>query len=320
MNKKGGFFEAAFQHLMYALSLPERTIRSLAALAGGTSTLLADTLFPKSFRGTTTYRVTIGMMQQFIIERVAGMKSEISADRAEVGDDFVQRKMAGTALEAAGLLTMGASPLWVLAILGDAAGGSKVFLNRLVKYLKENSVIEEQTEATELVDVLEAVQEASSKSAITIDTPPLSRAELSRLADEMKASYIRVFRSTTNLVPRLETIWKNMERLSRSENISIERLGGIMAVDAVSWSKKGMGIALATGRTGAELFDEKILDSYKQTLAATSEQGIDKYMSEHMQPFIQSARMHFDPAQKTWTESKLEAKTNLHSDSSDPKS
>lgn len=81
-----------------------------------------------------------------------------------------------------------------------------------------------------------------------------------------------------------------------------------------------MGIALATGRTGAELFDEKILDSYKQTLAATSEQGIDKYMNEHMQPFIRSARTHFDPAQKTWTESKLEAKTNLHSDSSDPKS
>jgi len=306
MNKKAGFFEAARQRLMYALSLPERTIRSLAALAGGTTTLLAETLFPKSFRGTTTYRVTIGMMQQFIVERVAGMKSEISEDQAELGDDYVQRKMAGTALEAAGLLTMGSSPLWVLAVLGDAAGGSKIFLNRLVIYLKENGVMAEEAQATELIDVLEAVQEASSKSAITIDTPPLSREELSKLADEMKVSYGQVFKSTTNLIPRLDAIWKNMEQLALRENISIERLGGIMTVDAVSWSKKGVRMALATGRTGVELFDEKILDSYRKTLIAAAEQGIDKYMSDHMRPFMQSARAHFDPAQKTWTENKLD--------------
>ena len=306
MKDKASLFETSRQRLMYILSLPERMIRSLAALAGGTITLLAETLFPKSFRGTTTYRVTIGMMQQFIVERVAGMKSEIREDQAKLGDDYVQRKMAGTALEAAGLLTMGASPLWVFAILGDAAGGSKIFLNRLVKYLKENGVMAEETQATELTDVLEAVQEASSKSATTIDTPPLSHEELSKLADEMKASYSRVFRSTTNLMPRLEAIWKNMEQLALRENISIERLGGIMTVDAASWSEKGMGIALATGRTGAELFDEKILDSYRKTLATASEQGIDKYMSDHMRPFMQSAKAHFDPEQKTWTETKLD--------------
>ena len=129
----------------------------------------------------------------------------------------------------------------------------------------------EETQATELIDVLEAVQEASSKSAITIDMPPLSREELSQLADEMKVSYGRVFKSTTNLMPRLDAIWKNMEQLALRENISIERLGGIMTVDAVSWSKKGVRMALATGRTGAELFDEKILDSYRKTLKTSCE-------------------------------------------------
>ena len=307
MNKEGSFFETARQRLMYTLSLPERAIRSLAALVGGTSILLAETLFPKSLRGTTTYKITIGLMQQFIIERVAGMKN--GDDHTQLGEDFVQRKMAGTALEAAGLLTMGYSPLWVFAILGDAAGGSKVFLNRLVKYLKENDVVTEEIEAAELVDVLEAVQEASIKSASTIDTPPLSREELSDLANEMKFSYGRVFKSTTNLMPRLEAIWKNMEQLALRENISIERLVGIMTVDAAIWSKKGVGIAVATGQTGAELFNEKILDSYRKTLAMTSEQGIDEYLSSHMRPFMQSARAHFDPTQKTWTEIKLVAKT-----------
>jgi hypothetical protein len=308
MHKDGDFFETARQRLMYTLSLPERTIRSLAAFVGGVSTFLTETLFPSSLRGTTTYKVTIGLMQQFIIERVAGIKNEISEGHVQLGEDFVQRKMAGTALEAAGLLAMGYSPLWVFAILGDAAGGSRVFLDRLVKYLKENEVITEDIQAGELVDVFEAVQEASSKSASTIDTPPLSREELHELANDMKLSYGRVLKSTKNLTPRLEAIWKNMEQLARQENISIERLVGIMTVDAAIWSKKGMGIAKATGQTGTELFNEKILDSYRKTLETTSGQRIDAFMSNHMHPFMQSAKAHFDPAQKTWTEIKLDEK------------
>ena len=268
MSKKNRFFDAARQHLTYALSLPERTIRSMAALAGGASTLLTETLFPESLRGTTTYHVTIGMMQRFVVERVAGMESEVA---------------------------------------GDAAGGSNVFLNRLVEHLKENGVVAEDTEPTELVDVLESVQEASIKSATAIDTPPLSREELSELADEMKASYGKAFANTANLMPRLDDIWGRMEQLASRDNVSIERLGGIMTVDAASWSKKGAGTMLAAGRTGAELFDEKILDSYRKTLATASEQGVDQYVSEHLRPFLQSARSHFDPSRTTWTERTLAA-------------
>jgi hypothetical protein len=307
MHKESSLFETARRRLMYTVSLPERTVRSLAALIGGTSALLAETLFPKSLQGTTTYKVTIGLMQQFIVERVAGMKSEVSERNGHVhlGEDYVQRKMAGTALEAAGLLTIGYSPLWVFAILGDAAGGSRVFLNRLVKYLKENDVVNEDIEAAELVDVLEAVQEALSKSASTIDTPPLSRKELSELANEMNSNYGRVAKSASNLMPRLEAIWNNMEQLALRENISIERLVGIMTVDAATWSKKGMGMALATGQASTELFNEKILDSYRETLATTSVQGVDEYLRDHMRPFMQAARAHFDPTRKTWTETKL---------------
>ena len=127
----------------------------------------------------------------------------------------------------------------------------------------------------------------------------------------MKAGYGRAFEHTIDLLPRLDDIWERMERLASRENISIERLGGVMTVDVVSWSEKGAGMALAAGRTGAELFDEKILDSYRRTLAAASEQGVDKYVSDHMRPFLQSAKAHFDPAQKTWLESKLERKKNI---------
>jgi hypothetical protein len=55
-----------------------------------------------------------------------------------------------------------------------------------------------------------------------------------------------------------------------------------------------------------ELFDEKILDSYRQTLDKALDRGVNNYMLDQMRPFLDSAVGHFDPAQKTWTESRLE--------------
>ncbi|MBI9107421.1 MAG: hypothetical protein JEZ04_11815 [Spirochaetales bacterium] len=302
MRKKDLFIKAARRKVRYTLSLPERIIRSLAALAGGTTSFLTDNLFPESIRKTTIYNVSIGMMQRFVVEQVAGMKREEADKKKELGDDYFQRKMVGTALEAAGLLAMRFSPLWVFAIAADAAGGSKVFLQRLVKHLKDNDIISRDAKVTELLDVLEAVQEASGRSAVSIDAPPLSREKLSDLANEMKNDYGRVFKTTANLIPRLDTIWANMEQLAKRENISIERLGGVITVDALFWSRKGLGMVSAAGRTGAELFDEKILESYRKTLKSVSEKGIENYMSVHMRPFVKSAKSHFDPGRETWIE------------------
>jgi hypothetical protein len=302
------FFEQVRQRLMTVLSLPERTIRSLATIAVGASTLLTDTVFPETLRGTITYQVTIGMMQRFILDKVAGMEVEVSDGGVEVSDDFAQRKLAGTALEAAGLLTIGFSPLWVFAIAGDAAGGSKVYLNRLVEHLKANGIIAQEVEAVELVDVLEAIQGAVRRSAIAVDMPPLSRESLLALAEETKAGYAKAFERTTNLIPRLDEIWERMRKLAVRENVSMERVGGILTLEAISWSKKGVETARAAGLTGMELFDEKILESYRQTLSKASDKGVDVYVRDHMRPFFQMAKAHFDSNRETWTEKVLKGR------------
>jgi hypothetical protein len=305
------FSEAVRQRLTQVLSLSERAVRALSAVAVGASTLLTETLLPEALRGTTTYQVTIGLMQQYILEKVAGMETEIAAGQGGVSNNFAQRKMVGTALEAAGLLTVRFSPLWVFAIAGDVAGGSKVYLNRLVEHLKEKKIIAQETEVKELAGLLEAIQHAARQTATAVDTPPLSRKELSAMADEMRAGYGQAFERTADLIPQLDDIWESMQQLARRENISLERLGGLMMVDAVSGVKKGAGIVLAAGQTGARLFDEAILDSYRKTLAAASEQGVDGYMRDHMRPFLRAARSHFDSERTTWIERKLgEASTN----------
>ena len=76
-------------------------------------------------------------------------------------------------------------------------------------------------------------------------------------------------------------------------------------MDVASWGKKGIGSVLAVGQTGAELFGEKILDSYVKTLDAIAKEGATQYISERMRPFLQAAAAHFHPEKKTWTESIL---------------
>jgi hypothetical protein len=304
------FSEIVRRRFAQVLSFPERTVRSLATIAVGASTLLTEAVFPEALRGTTTYKVTIGMMQRFVLEKVAGMEAEVAEENFEITDDFAQRKLAGTALEAAGLLTMRFSPLWVFAIAGDAAGGSKLYLNRLVEHLKKNGVIAQGAEATELVDVFEAVQGAANRSALAMDMPPLSHENLRTLAEDTKADYVNAFEKTTNLMPRLDEIWERMRRLAEREKVPIERVGGVLALEAASWRKTGANTALAVRKTGVELFDEQILESYRKTLSQASEKGIDGYIRDHMRPFMQMAKRHFDSGRETWTEKALGSKTN----------
>jgi len=295
----------ALRYLRYTLSLPERTIRALASLAAGATTLLTENLLPASLRRTMTYQITFGMMQRFVVEQIAGIQREAASEPGQLAQDYTQRKIAGTVLEAAGLLTVGASPLWLFAIAGDAAGGSRVFLERLITHLKTRGIVPEEAQAASLVDVLDAVQQAASTTAAAIDMPPLSRRELNRLAENLKRGYGDTFRSTANLLPKLEKLWQRMERTAEQEKVSLDRLVGVMTVDALS---RGAGTIVAAGSTSYQLFDDHILDSYRETLEAVARQGLSRYIATHYQPFLQAVKKHFDASRLTWTERSIGGK------------
>ncbi len=299
-----GFMDALCKQLGYMVSLPERTVRSLAAMAGGTTSLLTETLFPEVLRGTTLYRIFIGDTQRFMIEKVAQIQKAQADDAQPPADpQYVQKKIVGSALETAGLFAMHFSPLWVFAIAGDAAAGSNAFLKRLSEQLKANGVIGPDVEIAGLPDLLTAIQDASQSSVTAIDTPPLSREEIGRLADNLTATYGQMFARATNLLPRLETIWAQMELVANREHISLETLGGILTIDVAGWARKTVGTAFALGQTGTDLVGEQILDSYGRTLAAISREGVAAYLNDRMKPFLAAARDHFDPTRKSWTES-----------------
>ena len=83
----------------YLFSLPERLVRSAAAVVGGTSLLVTETLFPEVVKDSTTYRVIVGNLQRFMIDRVAQVDYFPAGEQERVIDGYIGRKLAGNVLE-----------------------------------------------------------------------------------------------------------------------------------------------------------------------------------------------------------------------------
>lgn len=289
----------------YLVSLPERAIRSAAALVGGTSLLLTETLLPEVVRSSTTYRVFIGDLQKTLITRVAQVQLDPENSEIIITDEYLQKKLVGTSLEAIGLLTIRFSPVWALAIIGDAAGGGQAFLNRLVQNLRANEIIDSQSEPKSLTELLAAIQDTANASARAIDTPPLSSAELTSVSEELAASFGDMSTKSQRILSRITRIETRMEEVAQDQGLSYEQVGGIMTVDAASLSKNGLDAGLAISQTSGELFIEHILGSYSLTLDRIREQGPSAYLSDSLTPYLGAALNHLDPAKSTWTERSL---------------
>ncbi len=278
--------------LALSLSIPERVARALGAIVGGSTLLLTKTLFPRAVKDSNSYRFTFGMFQTFLIRNVAELK-DFTTD-TELQEHFLHRKLLGTSLEAAGLLTMHLSPVWVFAIASDAAKGGQVFLNRLVHYLKENQVIDESSNPDSLEQVLLSIHEMGRQGATAIDTPPLSIPEIEELAQQLRTSTASLRQNSAGLLPRFESIWDQISLVAKKENLSTEQVLGMLSLSAAAIAQTSVGTAGAVGKTGFYLLDEVLLNGYKETLIELSDTGSLRYMQQNMQPFIENAQSHFD--------------------------
>lgn len=282
------------------LSLPERTARALSALVGGGTLLLTHTFVPGAIKNSSSYHFTMGMFQTFLIQNVAGM-ARVST-QSQLKDKFVHRKLVGSSLEAAGLLTMHFSPVWVFAIASDAAKGGQVFLQRLVHHLKESNVIDPDSNPESLEQILQSIHDMSHQGATAIDTPPLSVQEIQELANDLRNSAGHLASNSTNLLPRFENLWNQITLVANKESMSLPQILGMLSVQAATVSGTGVNAAGAVGKTSIGILDEVILTEYRQTLQGITEEGAGNYLTNHMQPFLDNARSHFDFNQETVTQ------------------
>lgn len=291
-NNPDTYLDRLNHYLALSFSLPERITRALGSLIGGSTLLLTKTLIPSAVKNSNSYRFTFGMFQTFLIKNVAQL-DDFQTD-TQLQKHFLNRKLLGTSLEAAGLLTMHLSPVWVFAIASDAAKGGQVFLNRLVHHLKEHNVIAEDSNPESLEQVLLSIHDMGRQGATAIDTPPLTMLEVEELAAQLRESTASLRKNSVNLLPRFEAIWNQISQVASQENLSTEQVLGMLSVSAASIAQTSVGTAGALGKTGFYFLDEIVLNDYKETLADISDTGSLRYMQQNMQPFVQNAQSHFN--------------------------
>jgi hypothetical protein len=290
-----------FDHLGYTMSLPERVVRSMVAVAGGATKIISDSVLPESLRGTRTYGALIGNAQRFIIEKVAEVEGVYEADAGALPDDYVPRKVAGNVMEAAGMFSIHLSPLWVFAIASDVAGGSRKYLSRLTEELRQDGVIDESTNVSSIDELLGAIGAVSDDSADVFDAPPITRADVEKLRNQLVGGYGNVFSRVTDLMPRIDTMWDQMQTLADPQK-GMASLAGLMSMDVGKMGGQAVNGILAVGRVTTDMVGENMLDSYAKSLERVQRDGLAACIDEATQPYVNAFYKQYNRAQKSWTE------------------
>ncbi|MBA3383848.1 MAG: hypothetical protein H0T20_04240, partial [Actinobacteria bacterium] len=141
----------------FLVSLPERIVRSLVALAGGAVHETAQLVLPRLVRRSRFYEATAKNLLRVAIELVGRVEDSSTVDEMPT-QQLAVRKGAGNVVELGSIAAFGFSPLWLLAGASDVARGSRVYLAALVSELKEAGVLGDQVQVAsvdELLGVLE---------------------------------------------------------------------------------------------------------------------------------------------------------------------
>ena len=161
----------------YLLTLPERLLRSTAAVAGGLTRELANVAVPAALRETKLYEALAGATLRFLIEQVGQVEGAyLAGDR--LAEDFALRRAAGNGLEVAGIIAFRASPVWVLAALADLSGAGRRLVGEIAAELQQEGLLDPATRFETVDQVLAGLEASAGRAAEAINTPPLDVAEL----------------------------------------------------------------------------------------------------------------------------------------------
>jgi hypothetical protein len=267
--------------MRFVLSLPERLVRTVAALLGGTVHETAQLVLPRVVRRSRFYEATARNALRVVVELVGRVEAAPSAE-PPVGE-IAKRKAAGNVVELGSIAAFGFSPLWLLAAASDVLRGSRIYLEALVGELKAAGVLAEEAEVGSVDELLGVLERGTGKTAALIDVPPVELAELRESFAELRAE-ADALPSQAELAAAFEGLRRAAERERRP----------LLEVSA------GVGLAfLASART---LGRAHVLVPYREDWRPLRREGFATYSRRVSRPYRDAVAGHFDPERPTWTE------------------
>jgi hypothetical protein len=268
----------------FLASVPERIVRSAAAVVGGALYETGALVLPRFIRRSRLYEATAKNLLRVAIEVVGRVEGSASVDRsATPARELAKRKGAGNVVELGSIAAFGFSPLWLLAAASDLLHGSRVYLNALVGELKRAGVLAEDAEFGSVEELLETLERGTGRTALLMDIPPLELAEL--------RTSIRELRSDVDALPspdELAAAYRGLVRTAERERRSLLEVS------------TGVGMAFLT--SARDVGREHVVLPYREDWRPLRREGFGAYARRVARPYARAAVGHFDDRRPTWTE------------------
>jgi hypothetical protein len=293
----------------YLLSLPERLLRSSLGLGAGVAREIGEVALPDGVRRTRLYQNLVDTTLRFLIEQVGGVEGAYPGE-TPLPDDFLKRRTAGNVIEALGIVAFRASPVWVLAALADICGMGRQLIPEIAASLKEQNLLDTDTQFTSVDQILDGLEGTSSRLAETINTPPL---DVPTLRKEWQALREEARSLAPAALPSREAVtglWTQLQAEAARQERTVFETSSMMAVSAVKalpdsarWLSAS---ALVSASKAGHIVAGALLDHYRATLDDIRDTGFATYAAQHLGPYVRAAVGQFSPERVTLTERFLE--------------
>jgi len=266
------------------VSIPEKLVRMVAAVLGGTVHETAQLALPRFVRQSSLYEATAKNLLRITIEFVGGVEPETPGEEFEPSaGKLLARKATGNVVELGSIAAFGFSPLWLLAATADVTRGSRTYLDAFVDELRLNNVLAEDTRVDTLDELLGALEGASGTTARLVDVPPL---EVAALRESL--SRLRADASGLPKPAEMASMLSGLRVLAKRERRSMLEVS--------------VGVGTAFFNSARHVGRQHVLDPYGEDLAPLREEGFGAYAGRVSKPYAEAVRQHFGSETPTWTE------------------
>jgi hypothetical protein len=280
-------------------------IRSLGALCGGLLREFGNVAVPGPLRRTVLYRTMVDVTLRFLIEDV-GQVQGVYPPEGKLAEKFLLQRTASHGIELLGILAFQASPIWVLAALADAAGGSHRLIRELAEALKEEGLLDSGTRFDTMEQVLDGLEKSSDLLATTLNLPPVDMPGLRREWDRLKTALRGIPPRNMPSLARVEEVWKALQTSAREQDRPVFLVSSAMALSALAHLPENVlklsRAARSAVRRTSKVIGEAVLDHYTNALVEMGKEGFVPYWTREFRPYLRGAAEQFAPSHGTLTE------------------
>ena len=269
----------------FLLSVPERVVRAVAALLGGTLHETFELALPRLVRRSRLYEATAKNLLRVTIELVGGVEARIPTEIEYEPDPgrLAVRKGVGNAVELGSIAAFGFSPRWILAAAADVTHGSRVYLDAFVAELIRAGALPEGSSPGSANELLGALERVSGTTARLVDIPPLELRALRQSLDDIR-------RDAASMPSQddLAKVFAGLREAALRERTSLLEVS--------------VGLGLAFFNSARHVGRQHLLDPYREDLRPVRDEGFAAYARRVSKPYAEAVARHFDTEQASLTE------------------